>query len=388
MAASLAEITQQVVSLTTEVATLTSRLAAAEQAAQGSQKGFGKGGGGGHGGSGVFDKKRLYPKDLKDTTPFRSWADRFIAWIGMDNREIATAFARAAKQEGKLDLAGLTEEQVSYSRAIYGHLRALTEGFKRASKIVRLVKEDNGLEAWRRLVRRFDPQNPQVHAMQLQHLIMWGANHAVKSVADVPQALDQFERAMDDYHDVTGEEGINEGTRKTIMMQLLPAALVKATLDTVQAMQKDIKTISWTLLSTTICQRCEFDEAAMGSAVPMEFNAVGDEEREDAGSLRQRAVGPGLGKGGGGGGHVPGPPTRAKLPPGGTGGWEKYDYKINNGFPAGTCGGCGEAGHYRIQCPLNPRKGQSTKGGGWQTKGGKARQGRAKAKARPIGSKA
>ena len=144
MAASLAEITQQVVSLTTEVATLTSRLAAAEQAAQSSQKGSGKGGGGG---SGVFDKKRLYPKDLKDTTPFRSWADRFIAWVGMDNREIATAFTRAAKQEGKLDLAGLTEEQVNYSRAIYGHLRAPTEGYKRASKIVRLVKEDIGLEA-------------------------------------------------------------------------------------------------------------------------------------------------------------------------------------------------------------------------------------------------
>ena len=110
-----------------------------------------------------------------------------------------------AKQEGKLDLAGLTEEQVSYSRAVYGHLRALTEGFKRASKIVHLAKEDNGLEAWRRLVRRFDPQNPQVHAMQLQGLVMWGANHAVKSIADVPQALDEFERAMDDYDDVTGE---------------------------------------------------------------------------------------------------------------------------------------------------------------------------------------
>ena len=32
--------------------------------------------------------------------------------------------------------------------------------------------------------------------------------------------------------------------------------------------------------------------------------------------------------------------------------------KTNNGFPAGTCGGCGAADHYRKDCPLNPNKGK------------------------------
>ena len=70
-----------------------------------------------------------------------------------------------------MDCTGLTVIQLAYSKAIYGHLRFLTEGFRKAAKIVRLVKGDNGLEAWRKLVRKFDPQNAEVHAAQLEHIV-------------------------------------------------------------------------------------------------------------------------------------------------------------------------------------------------------------------------
>ena len=69
--------------------------------------------------------------------------------------------------------------------------------------------------------------------------------------------------------------------------------------------------------STIIVQRCEFDEQAMGSAVPMDLGAV-EEGEDDAGSLGQRGIGTGVGKGGGKG-DAPRPPKRAQLPPGGTG---------------------------------------------------------------------
>ena len=78
----------------------------------------------------------------------------------MDNEEVSQAFQRAGKQDQPLDILGLNPEQTSYSSALYGHLRALTEGYREAVKIVRLVKGNNGLEAWRRLTRRCDPQNP------------------------------------------------------------------------------------------------------------------------------------------------------------------------------------------------------------------------------------
>ena len=55
----------------------------------------------------------------------------------MDDAEIARPFRRAGKQEQPLDTSGLTEIQAIYSRALYGHLRALTDGFRKAAKIVR-----------------------------------------------------------------------------------------------------------------------------------------------------------------------------------------------------------------------------------------------------------
>ena len=93
--ASLQELTAQVVALTAEVQTLTSRLTIAEQVASAQQA---QGGNGGVGGSArIFDKKCLYPKELKETTSFRTWAERFVAWVTMDNEEVGKAFAKAAR---------------------------------------------------------------------------------------------------------------------------------------------------------------------------------------------------------------------------------------------------------------------------------------------------
>ena len=92
----------------------------------------------------------------------------------MDNEEVGRAFVCAGKQEQPLDVSSLSELQISYFKAIYGHLRALTENFRKAAKIVRPVKGDNGLEAWRRLARKFDPQNLEVHAAQLENIVNFG----------------------------------------------------------------------------------------------------------------------------------------------------------------------------------------------------------------------
>ena len=87
------ELTDQVVALTDQVQTLSTRLQVAEgnvtmQAQTGSRGGEGS----------VFDTKRLYPKELKDNTSFRSWSERFLAWLSMDNEAIGQAFLRAGKQ--------------------------------------------------------------------------------------------------------------------------------------------------------------------------------------------------------------------------------------------------------------------------------------------------
>ena len=146
-------------------------------------------------------------------------------------------------------------------------------------------------------------------------------------------------------------------TRDTLISQfkLLPPSLKTATRDTLMAAQQSFKDVNPEYLKTVIVQRCEFDQAEMGSAIPMDAGAV-DAAVEDAGSLGQRGVGPGLGKGGPP--RVSVAPTSRRLPPCGTLGWDKYDRATNNGFPPGTCGGCGAEDHFRNDCPANPNKGK------------------------------
>ena len=130
--ASNAELTAQIVSFHDQIITLNTRLSIAEQNALLQAQGGSKGGGGD---SGVFDKKRLYPKDLQDGSSFRSWSERFLAWVTMDNEEIGKAFLRAGKQESALDVSGLTQIQASYSKAIYAHLRAPLKGFAKRRRL-------------------------------------------------------------------------------------------------------------------------------------------------------------------------------------------------------------------------------------------------------------
>ena len=77
---------------------------------------------------------------------------------------------------------------------------------------------------------------------------------------------------MDDYEEATGECGINDSTKNIIMMQLLPASLKVAIRDILWRRTRHLLACPQTeYLETIIVQRCEFDEFAMGSAIPTEL---------------------------------------------------------------------------------------------------------------------
>lgn len=77
------------------------------------------------------------------------------------------------------------------------------------------------------------------------------------------------------------------------MMQLLAPSLKTATRETLMAARPTFNGVSPDYPRTIIGQRCESDEVSMGSPVPMDAGAV-DTAANDAGSLGQRGVGPGL----------------------------------------------------------------------------------------------
>ena len=112
-AASHDELTAQIIILTDQILTLINRVSIAEQNATLQAQGGSRGGD-----SGIFDKKKLYQKALKDGSSFRTWSERFLAWVTMDNQEIGSAFTKAGRQEDPLDVSSLTPLQVSYNKAI------------------------------------------------------------------------------------------------------------------------------------------------------------------------------------------------------------------------------------------------------------------------------
>ena len=73
--ASIAELTAQVVALTDQVQTLTMRVGAAEHHTVAPKPQPSD--------SGIFDKRKLYPKELRETSSFWTWSERFIAWVAM-----------------------------------------------------------------------------------------------------------------------------------------------------------------------------------------------------------------------------------------------------------------------------------------------------------------
>ena len=63
-------------------------------------------------------------------------------------------------------------------------------------------------------MRKLDPQNAEVFAAQLEHIVTLGTRNAVKQLGDVPAVLNQFQRMLDDYGEVTCDCGINDSTNK------------------------------------------------------------------------------------------------------------------------------------------------------------------------------
>ena len=253
------------------------------------------------------------------------------------------------------------EADKKYLEAIFSHLQNLTGNNDNAEKLLSSIKGKNSLKAWRKMARRFDPQTPEVHGSALRRIILFGERHKAQDYASVQPLLDVFEKMLDTNEEKVGEEAVNEATRKDILMQLLPEGLDQDTRDSVNAARKTPKNISYESLKEIMSERCEVDEVRAAH-----LGKGGDQVGEvqgDAGSVGT-AVGPdvskGAGRGSGGGGGaraVPGAPTTAKPPIGCSNEWERSDPRTDNGFPAGTCGGCGSPDHFRNDCPHNLNKG-------------------------------
>ena len=112
---------------------------------------------GGKGSGGVKSELRnlkgLYPSkfDAKNDG-FKTWAEDFVRWVRLESDPLATALERAAERSDIIGMA--TGEYAPDIRFIWLHLKELMAD-KESKEIVRTTTEDNGMEAWRLLTKRW-----------------------------------------------------------------------------------------------------------------------------------------------------------------------------------------------------------------------------------------
>ena len=84
---------------------------------------------------------------------WRPWTERLIRWAKMQSPDLAAALSTALKVRD----APVTHSCVEASTYFWAHLEHWVEESE-AAGIIQLVRDDDGIEAFRQLNDRFDPQ--------------------------------------------------------------------------------------------------------------------------------------------------------------------------------------------------------------------------------------
>ena len=100
--------------------------------------------------SGILDARKIYPIKLSDMGRWRPWTERVIRWAKMQSSDLAAALASALKSRD----VPVTHSCAEESTYFWAHLEDWIDEPEAAS-IVRLVRDDDGVEAFRQLNNRF-----------------------------------------------------------------------------------------------------------------------------------------------------------------------------------------------------------------------------------------
>ena len=102
--------------------------------------------------SGIMDSRKIYPQPLKDMSRWKPWSERVLRWPRMQSPDLHAALTEAMKSRDHPVVHECVDESVFF----WAHLEDwLTDA--EAQSIVKHVREDDGVEAFRQLNCRYDP---------------------------------------------------------------------------------------------------------------------------------------------------------------------------------------------------------------------------------------
>ena len=84
------------------------------------------------------------------------------------------------------------------------------------------ITNNDGVEAWRQLARRFDPQAALTKAARLRAITAFGKANAVKANAQVPIVIGKFEKGLELYQQDFQTTSLSDDLKKDTLMLLIP----------------------------------------------------------------------------------------------------------------------------------------------------------------------
>ena len=346
--------------------------------------------------SGILDARKIYPQPLKDMGRWKPWAERVLRWARMQSGELHAALTEALRSRDN----PVTHDCGDESIFLWAHLEDWLNDPEAAS-IVKHVRDDDGIEAFRQLNCRYDPVTALTKSHRLKAIQRFVDKNKAKKNTEVPDLLARFDDLLLRYHDDYKTDALSDDLKKEALKELIPVSLEQAIKDIM--MYRDVKedTLNSKQIRGIIDARICAD--VQNQIIRMEVDAVQDAPAEevtqewptkDAEWVASLGYGPTQG--------AVGKSGKGKDEPKGKGkgkDWKGGGDKGKNGAgagkgerPVGACSHCWGFGHYYRACPIRlgpeaaaaAEKAFQAKGGGKDWKGGK---GKGKGKGKGYGKK-
>ena len=337
------------------------------------------------------DVKRVLvdSKGLGKPSPFDNVEQNFLKWsrktanyMNSIFKGLSPVLMSAVEEDNVIEWTKFKQHQIEVedkdleemNDQVYHCLVALTDG--ESFDIVTGVGEGQGLEAWRKLHRRWDP----VTAGRSKNLLKAIMNPGKARIEDLMGAIERLEDLMRRYACRRTADGslavLNEDIKMACLESLLPDSLEQH----VQLNRARLPT--YTLLRSEVMLYAETKQAAMAGVMPKVSKPVDDggQRPMDLDSLHHKGGGrdwkdpKGKGKGKG---KDPKGKGKGKDSKGKKGGHSQGGYQKTGKGAADKshiqCHNCGKYGHYARDC-WSPKK-EAPKGGGKGDHGGKGGKG-------------
>ena len=200
------------------------------------------------------------PVFVGDESAFDNWTFKLKAYIGNQSSATLDLMRNAETLQDPLDNTQYDADTAALATSLYYKLAMLTD--RAALAIVRQVMTNDGFEAYRRLVARYNPRTMGRGLSRLAHLLSFEFG------GDESQLLDkilQWERLIDEY-EKGGTDKVSDSVRCAVMQSRAPAAA------RTHLLLNAPTTADWPAMKRTIQN---YVIASSATAVPMEIGAIG-----------------------------------------------------------------------------------------------------------------